>query len=163
MTDLAAWKHDAMREVRVQLAADPFWARVPADATVHLAVFVEPWLSWLLEGTKTIESRFSVRRTIPYERVTPGDVMLLKASSGPVVGIAEIAKTWFFDFERDARAGMQRKHGAAIGADADFWASVEHARYASLLEIRHVRTLRPIPCPKKDRRGWVVLERRSAL
>jgi hypothetical protein len=36
---------------------------------VHLAVFVELFLSSLLDGTKTIESRFGLRRSAPFGRV----------------------------------------------------------------------------------------------
>jgi hypothetical protein len=42
---------------------------------------VEPYLGYILEGKKTIESRFSKPLIPPYRRVALGDVVLLKAGA----------------------------------------------------------------------------------
>src|SRR5437867_4139305 len=55
--------------------------------SLHLAVLLEPYLGYVLEGRKTVESRFSAVRCPPYRRVQSGDVVLLKSSGGPVEGI----------------------------------------------------------------------------
>ena len=47
---------------------------------LHLAVFLEPYLRYILEGKKTVESRFSGRRIAPYGNVQCDDVILLKRS-----------------------------------------------------------------------------------
>jgi hypothetical protein len=112
-----------------------------------------------LDGTKTIESRFGQRRSVPYERVTAGDIMLLKAASGPVVGIARIAKAAYFDLRTEPLAKIRKRFSKAIAADDDFWEWCKDASYATLLEVEEVRRLAPIACPKRDRRGWVVLPR----
>lgn len=156
---LEGWTDEVRREIRAQLGKDKHWGRkLAGDLRLHLAIFVEPWLSWLLDGTKTIESRWSLRRTIPFERVSVGDVLLLKASSGPVVGICEVAETWFFDLEQTRLRVIRDRFGEAIAGDAEFWASVEGSRYVTLLEVREPRRLLPFSCPKRDRRGWVVLD-----
>ena len=36
------------------------------NANLHLGVFAEPWLSYMLDGRKTIESRFGKNRIAPY-------------------------------------------------------------------------------------------------
>src|SRR6478609_2984704 len=102
-SELEIWAKSALRQVRAQLSRDRHWSKKLEARTgaVHLAIFVEPYLSFLLDGTKTIESRFSMRRTVPYERVETGDIMLLKAASGPVVGISQIAKAAYFDLRTE--------------------------------------------------------------
>lgn len=158
MTDLESWLPRALDELRAELRDDERWSKkLAGPLRVHLAVFVEPWLSWLLDGTKTIESRWSMRRTVPYQRVAPGDVILLKASSGPVRGVCEVAQAWFFDLEETPLAEVRRRFGKAIAGDDAFWRSVRGSRYVSLLEVAAPRSISPFACPKRDRRGWVVL------
>ena len=50
-----------------------FWTRKLTMGTpvqVHLAVMVEPYLSRVLDGSKTIESRFSRKKIAPWGRVS---------------------------------------------------------------------------------------------
>lgn len=149
-----------MRELRARLRRDPHWSAKLRDrrARVHLAVLVEPWLGWLIAGDKTVESRWSVRRGAPYGKVANRDVLLLKASSGPVVGIAEMARAWYFDLAETPLVTIRRRFGKAIAGDEEFWESVQDARYVSLFEIAEPRRLEPIECPKRDRRGWVAFD-----
>lgn len=162
--ELRRWTTRAMREIEDELRQDSQWStRLPAQAgsrsiAVHLAIFVEPFLSYVLDGTKLIESRFSTRQCAPFRRVTVGDIILLKAASGPVKGICEVAKTWFFDLGLVPLATVRERFAAGICAtDEDFWRAREKAEYATLLKLRLVRELTPMPCPKRDRRGWVTL------
>src|SRR6202035_5734171 len=61
------------------------------DNNIHLAVFVEPYLTFVLEGKKTIDSRFSVNRHAPFEQVKNGDLLILKQSSGPICGVCSVS------------------------------------------------------------------------
>ncbi len=58
---------------------------VGVDGRAHLAIFVEPYLGLLLEGKKTIESRWSRHGIAPYGRIAKGDLVYVKKSGGPVV------------------------------------------------------------------------------
>ena len=62
-------------------------------------MFVQPFLGYVLDGSKTVESRFSVKRCAPFEKVSQGDVVLLKGAGGPVVGIARVRTVWSFDLD----------------------------------------------------------------
>jgi hypothetical protein len=156
--ELQEWREDVVGLLRAQLRDDKHWSRKLANGVrVHVAVMVEPWLSWILSGEKTIESRWSARRTVPFEQVAVGDVLLLKASSGPVKGICEVADTWFFDLEQTGLTVIRDRFGEAIAGGDAFWKSVEGSRYVTLIKVRAARAIAPIACPKRDRRGWVVL------
>ena len=52
------------------------------DVDVHLAVFSEPYLSFVLDGVKTVESRFSRVRCAPFQQIRSGDIILVKQSGG---------------------------------------------------------------------------------
>jgi DNA-directed RNA polymerase alpha subunit len=79
-----------LRQVGLSVASDAFWKDYIGDAiahhngnrTFHLAVFIEPFLQYILDGSKTVESRFSSRRSAPYQRVNPDHVIAHLAGGG---------------------------------------------------------------------------------
>ena len=53
---------------------DGHWAaKLSQDVQLHLAILTEPYISKIFSGVKTLESRFSRNKTVPYNRVRPGD------------------------------------------------------------------------------------------
>ena len=127
--------------------------------SLHLAVLTEPYLEWILSGKKTVESRFSVHRGAPYRAIVPGDVIVLKRSSGPIMGVCTVAKVEFFELDDAVRQQLRARFGRALCAEDDeFWTARESARYATLIHIEQVFRVGPLPCAKRDRRGWVVIQ-----
>jgi len=125
---------------------------------MHLAVMVEPYLSYLLEGKKTIESRFSIHKRAPYNRVRKDDVILVKRPGGPIVGICLVSNVWFYELDQASWKKIWTDFFQKIFvADPEFWFERQHASYATLILIKNARTIRPFRYAKKDRRGWVVL------
>jgi hypothetical protein len=161
----SAWH--CVRQVGLSLEGDPYWAGRFGELArssgvgagrLHVAVFVEPFLRFVLEGRKTVESRFSVRRSAPFGRVRPGDVVLLKRSGGPVVGVCEISDVWFYRLDPGTWSEIRREFSEALCAqDPGFWRARERASFATLMAIGHARRLRPVAFPKRDRRGWVIV------
>jgi hypothetical protein len=125
---------------------------------IHLAIFVEPFLQYVLDGKKTIESRFSSVRCAPFERVGRGDVVLLKKAGGPVVGVCQIRNAWFYNLEEDSWDEIKGFAREICAEDPSFWQTREGASFATLMRIQHVNKIDPIRLPKRDRRGWVVLK-----
>lgn len=125
---------------------------------VHLAIFVEPYLRFILEGRKTVESRFSSRRCAPYQKVQVGDILLLKRSSGPVVGLCEVASVWFYRLNPESWDNIKKEFAQDLCVqDPGFWEARSHALYATLIRLRHVISITPAKFSKCDRRGWVLL------
>lgn len=129
--------------------------------TVHLAVMVEPFLSYILDGKKSIESRFSKHAIAPFYQIEPGDLVLLKLTGGPVVGCFDTDTVEFVALNKEEHDRLQRHYSAAICADDDFWQARQDRRYATLVGVRNVHILDPAPVAKSDRRGWVVLQPRQ--
>lgn len=130
---------------------------------IHLAVFVEPYLRFILDGKKTVESRFSVNRIAPYEKVRKGDIIILKRSSGPVVGLCEVSDVWFYRLDPKSWNDIKKEFTQSLCAqDPEFWSTRKHASYATLMKVRHVEEIGPIRWTKKDRRGWIVLHNGAA-
>lgn len=132
---------------------------LPADAPgVHLAVLVEPFLGYLLNGRKTVESRFGKTRSAPYRQVAPGDVVLLKRTSGPVVGLLRVERADFEVLDGEKSWRRIKAYERALCADDAFWEERREKRYATLLHVAAVREICPVPVMKVDRRPWVVLK-----
>ncbi len=130
--------------------------------TLHLAILVEPYLQFILDGQKTVESRFSTRKFAPYNRVEKGDVVLLKKSSGPIVGICQVSYVWFYHLDPESWRTIKEGFSSAICAqDPNFWEQREAASFATLMRIQNVKSIEPIKFAKRDRRGWVVLHEAS--
>lgn len=153
------------------IANDPFWDRYLARPyrrdslkfALHLAVFVEPYLRYILEGRKTVESRFSTIRCAPYRRVNPGDVIVLKRSGGPVLGLCKVSQTWYYELEPSTWSEIRREFTESLCAqDPEFWEAREHASFATLMRVTNPVRVRPFHFPKRDRRGWVVLHEPSS-
>jgi hypothetical protein len=153
------WQLPLQVSIRLGLYDNAFWTSIlEQNPRTHLAVLVEPYLSLILTGKKTIESRFSRTRRVPYETVAARDVIVMKRSAGPLAGIALIEQTWFFDLHKTPLESIKRQFAAAMAvAEDDFWDQRESMRYATLIRLSHVTPLPPLTCFKRDQRAWVTL------
>lgn len=124
---------------------------------LHIAILVEPYLQFVLDRSKTVESRFSRKRSVPYGRVTPRDIVLLKRSSGPLVGACTVSAVWDYRLTPRTWAEIRERFGPAICPQGAFWEDRRDAVFATLMQITEARALPQLALPKRDRRGWVVL------
>ena len=128
------------------------WAR--GDGKWHIAVMTEPCLSLLLEGKKTLESRLSRRRASPWGRVTPGDIVLVKRSGGPFVGIFQIETVTYCILENGVES-LRRNWNDRICAPEAFWRAKADCRYATLMGATNALRLPPFRVPFRNRQGWI--------
>jgi len=158
-------KIDLIGALKDALQEDDFWASYLRDnltddtpeRNLHVAIFREPFLQWIFEGKKTVESRFSKNEVAPYNCVECGDILLLKEVGGPLVGICRANGTWSYRLEPKTWGLIKDKFSEVIGEiDESFWDDRAAARYATLVSIDNVRRISSIPYPKSDRRGWVI-------
>lgn len=160
----------AFGDIKQQVACNPFWVNYLSDATapsslvgIHLAVFSEPFLSRVLSGEKTIESRFSRNRCAPYGEIDDGDIILLKEVAGPIRGISLARQAWCYDLSAEPIGRVRKRFGTKICADDAFWESRADALYATLIELDATAPLEAVRCDKRDRRGWVALRSRQLM
>ena len=101
---------------------------------VHLAVISAHYARAILEGTKTIESRLTKTRRVPFGRVTRGErVYFLARRAGLIVtAIVEQVES-YANLTADRLRLLREEHGAGIGADEAYWEQRSSARYATLV------------------------------
>ncbi len=155
-------------ELLEQVDGHRFWMTYLSDAIqprswigIHVAIFSEPFLSMVLSGEKTIDSRFSRNRCAPYGEIDDGDIILLKKVAGPICGLALARRIWSYDLGTEPIGRIRHQFGAGIGADDEFWSSRADSLYATLIELEAPASIAPVSCDKRDRRGWVPLRARQ--
>jgi hypothetical protein len=116
----------------------------------------------VLSGQKTVESRLSRCRIAPFDAISPGDVILIKAAGGPIRGVALAQRIWFFDLSSAPIRTLRERFGPGICADEEFWDSKNDAAFATIIEIAEPVSIQPLDCDKRDRRGWVTLRSRQS-
>ncbi len=145
------------------LGDDPAWQPVlkaldSAEAVLHLAVFTGPFPGWLLDGSKTIESRFSRVRCAPWGVLHEGDIVAVKKAGGPVTGVFQAGQVRSYQLTPRKVTELREQFATRIrAAGDDFWDQRADCNYATLADVTSVRALPPLAFPKRDRRGWAVL------
>ena len=157
---------NVIEQLRCGLRQDEFWnsylGEIASSFGIHLAIFNEPYLRYLLDGIKTVESRFSVNRCPPYKRVVSGDLLLLKRAGGPIVGVCFVNSVSSYELDPRSWQKIRREYTTALCAqDPEFWTSRAAAGYATLMHVKNARPVAALHYPKRDRRGWVVLQTSS--
>ena len=158
-----SWKHALIDRLARVCRDTPIAQALNDDDTVgiHLAVFVEPYLTFLLQGKKTIESRFSVNKHAPFEQVQEGDIIVLKKSSGPVCGVCRVAHVWFYRLDPNTWPEIQRHAEKLCMDDSAFWEKKKAASFATLMQVEDVRRIEEFDIDKLDPRSWVVVRKTS--
>jgi hypothetical protein len=164
---MQGWKSLFKNSLQHAVKGDVFWKpflesmlQDQAPFGIHLAVLLEPYLKYILEGRKTVESRFSERRIAPYGDVHRHDVILLKRSGGPILGLCQVSNIWYYQLDPESWREIRAEFSQMLCAEnPEFWSQRRGAEFATLMSLRNVLKIQPIKYSKNDRRGWVVLKR----
>lgn len=126
----------------------------------HLAIFNGTGAELILSGKKTIETRFSTKKSAPFLQISAGDLVYIKPSGKEIIGQFRVKKVIFYDgMNPEDIHDIRLKFGKDIAADGTYWEKKQDARYGTLIFVdQSSRFLTsPLKIPKKDLRGWVVL------
>lgn len=126
----------------------------------HLVILKKPYLEAILEGRKTIESRFGLDMREPFGRVRVGDMLLLKESSGPVCAKAAAAEVKNYESLCPRQMlELKKQYNERICGDDIYWQSKMDCRFGLLVRLKDVERIEPVRIDKKDWRAWVVLQK----
>ena len=136
----------------------------------HLAILAKGWIELILDGKKTIESRFSQNRSAPFGKVDEGDIVYMKESAGPVKGMFRVAEVETFENMRQHDKCsifvkyrsqifcMDYPPHAASYCPPDEWQVSKHATLIHITGVVAFEEPYPLPFRKRDQRAWVVLK-----
>lgn len=126
----------------------------------HLAIFKGQTGEAILSGEKTIESRISRFKNVPFGAISSGDLVYIKPSGKDIIGQFRVKKVIFFDgIEQNDLEDLKKRYGRKLNVDESYWEKKKNCRYVSLIFIgdctRFITS--PVKIKKSDLRGWVVL------
>lgn len=127
----------------------------------HLAIFTGDLAEKILTGIKTIESRFSKTKVVPFGAVGCGDIVYIKPSGKEIIGQFEVEKVIFYEgLNKTDLAKIKQDYSKQIAASEDFWQDKKTSKYASLIFIKQSTRflVSPVKIEKKDQRGWMMLD-----
>ncbi|MBB5624109.1 hypothetical protein HDE69_005206 [Pedobacter cryoconitis] len=133
------------------------------DFGVHVGIFAEPYLTLIIEGKKTIESRFSINRISPYGRIFKGDIVLVKRAGGPIVGMFLAGEIKFYSRLNSKKLKeIESSFGEQICTyiNPNFWVTRATSKFATLILIDRFIEIEPFTINKSDRMAWSIVQNR---
>lgn len=124
---------------------------------MHLGVFSEPYLTYMLEGKKTIESRFSKNKIAPYNQISKNDIVVVKKSVGDIVAYFTIKEVKFYNLKDVSINEIRDKYYKELCVDEEFWFTKKNSNYATLIIIDKLYKLEKFHINKKGMQTWIKL------
>ena len=120
----------------------------------HVAIMKKSWrlVEKILTGQKKIESRWYVRRCIPWGRISKKDTVYFKNSGEPVRIKAEVRRViQFSDLNPRLVKEILALYGKADGIDdiSYFFNLFKNKRYCILVFLKNVKKVKPFNVNKK--------------
>jgi len=128
----------------------------------HIAIFVGRTIDDIFSGKKTVESRLSLNRVLPYGEVAKDDTILLKKSAGDILGQVIADNVLYYDNLKPAQIEVLKKeYSASIAVSEAFWQSKKNSKFATLIFLKKPKRFAfPLKFKKKDRRPWLVIDKK---
>lgn len=123
----------------------------------HIAILNKKYLDLILTRQKTIECRLTRIACAPFSRISVGEQVFLKQSSGPVKGKASVKEVRFYrDLTPEKIENIHLEYNNEILGDDDYWQSRMDCRYCTLIWLRNIVKLDPFPVKNRTRQGWII-------
>lgn len=152
-------RDEILNNLKIQLSKKEF--DYIKDKRIHLGVFNEPCLTYMLNGKKIIESRISKNRIAPYNKITLDDIVVVKKSGGGVVAYFTIKEIIFVDLNEVSINKIRDKYNKELCVSDEFWEQKKDASYATLMFIERLVKLDTFKVNKKGMQTWIVLEKNN--
>ncbi len=128
----------------------------------HLVILKKPYLEKILDGSKKVELRLTKTKHHGFGKVSAGDKLFLKESSGFVCAKASVEKVKNFEnLTPEKILELKQKYNHLIGGDNEHWLSKMDSKFAFLVWLKDVKAINPVKIDKKDWRAWVILSERE--
>ncbi len=130
----------------------------------HIAILSkkEKFLNKILEGTKTIESRWYTHKKIPYKRISKGDTIYFKETGEPINVKCKVEKVLFIDILNEENiAEIVNRFGDQIGIDKKYIINLKNKKYCTLIFIKDVEKIKAFKINKRgfgNMAAWITLD-----
>lgn len=148
--------NDIIKQLEQQVS-DATYQKIE-NSKMHLGIFSQPFLTLMLDGKKTIESRFSKNKIAPFDKISKYDIVIVKESSKKIVALFTVKEVLQFTMKDTSVHSLKEKYNNEILADNQFWNNKEKtSNYATLIKIGELIKLKPFVINKVGMQSWIVL------
>jgi hypothetical protein len=128
----------------------------------HLVILAKKrrLLQKILDGEKTIESRWYLSRRTPWKSISTGDTLYLKETGDAVTARATAGHVLFFELTPRLLHEIIRKYGKEIGLSAQAFEKLKDKRYCILVFLKDVRSTPPFHVDKSgfgNMSAWITV------
>ena len=128
----------------------------------HIAILRQPLFDMVLNGTKTIESRWAMHRVAPYNKIKKGDEIWLKETGKDVTAKAIVQNVKFYELTPEIVEQIRKEYGKQIGTDYfEDWQSTLQKRYCTLIWLDKVKKIHPMKVPRSNGAGWICMNEKK--
>ena len=125
----------------------------------HIAILRQPFFDMVLNGEKTIESRWAMHKVAPYGKVKVGDEILLKETCKDVTATAKVGEVKFYELTPEIVEEIRKQYGKQIGTDKfEDWQGTLQKKYCTLIWLEDVKRINPIKVPRSNGAGWILVK-----
>ncbi len=122
----------------------------------HIAILRQPFFDMVLSGEKTIESRWSMHKIPPYNKVQVGDTIYLKETGKDVTATAKVKAVKYYELTPELVEEIREKYGKEIGTDKfEDWQATLQKKYCTLIWLANVEKIEPLQVPRSNGAGWI--------
>ena len=109
-----------------------------------------------------MEGRFSREKNLPYGKIKKGDEIYLKESGGKILGKVNVDNVLFYDnLTAEIIGKLRKEYYRELCFRDEFWLKYGKSKYVSLIFLKNPqRFVSPIKYKKRDRRGWVIIDKK---
>ncbi|MCX6810699.1 MAG: hypothetical protein NTY30_03160 [Candidatus Berkelbacteria bacterium] len=129
----------------------------------HIAIFIGTAIEDIFSCKKTIESRFSQSRVLPYGEVAKDDIILLKKSGGDILGQVIVDNVLYYDNLKSAMViFLRQQYGKELVVSDKFWHAKKNSKFATIIFLKKPeRFVFPLQFKKRDRRPWLLVDKKK--
>src|SRR3989344_2531801 len=117
----------------------------------HVAILSKKtkWLSKIISGEKTIESRWYRFKKTPYDVIKKDDIVYFKESGEPVTTVSDVSKVLFFEnLDQEKIIKILKQYGAGIGVLVSYASMLKSKNYCTLIFLKNVKEIEPFQVNK---------------
>lgn len=123
----------------------------------HIVILKKWALEKIISLDKIIESRWSINKTTPYQKLKNGDLLYLKETGKEVTHTAVVKDVKYYKLSDDLIKELLFLYGKDIGVDQSYYLKVKNKKYCTLIWLGEIKNIEPFKVKKSYGSGWLVI------
>jgi len=122
----------------------------------HIVILKQKYYDSILSGVKKIESRWSVHKIVPFNKVEINDRLYLKISGHDVTARCVVKEVKFYELTSNIIEDIEEKYGRDIFMSHEDFLKVKDKKYCTLIWVDKVEKIKSIKVKKSNGAGWMI-------